>query len=103
MNVHDPGRRAEVARAFAWTHGAMAKVYRLFFSDDDGETAEDRNAADRQSASLAGLAVTLLVVVVSLFLLKELHIKAAIEDCLMSGRSNCDAVVASLQATQHQR
>jgi hypothetical protein len=83
--------------------GTMAKVYRLFFSGDDGETVEDRNAANRQTTSLAGLAVTLLVVVVSLFLLRELHIKAAIEDCLMAGRSNCDAVVASLHATQHQR
>jgi uncharacterized membrane protein len=81
----------------------MAKIYRLIFSDDDAETAEDRAAADRQTASLAGMAITLLVVVVSLFLLKELHDKAMIEDCLLAGRNNCDAVVSALYATAHQR
>ena len=81
----------------------MAKIYRFLFSDDDAETAEDLKAADRQTASLAGMAVTLLIVVVSLFLLRELHDKAAIEDCLLAGRNNCDAVVASFYATAHQR
>jgi uncharacterized membrane protein len=81
----------------------MAKIYRLIFSDEDRAAAEDLKAADRQTASLAGMAITLLVVVVSLFLLKELHNKAMIEDCLLSGRSNCDAVVAALYATAHQR
>ena len=81
----------------------MARIYRLSYSDDDGATAEDLKAADRQTSSLAGMAITLLVVVVSLFLLKELHNKAMIEDCLMAGRNNCDAVVAALYATSHQR
>jgi hypothetical protein len=81
----------------------MAKIYRLVVSEDDPETVEDRKAADRQTASLAGMAITLLVVVASLFLLKELHNKAMIEDCLLAGRSNCDAVVAGLYATEHQR
>ncbi len=81
----------------------MAKIYRLVFSDEDPETAEDLKAADRQTASLAGMAITLLVVVVSLFLLKELHNKAMVEDCLLAGRNNCDAVVAALYATANQR
>jgi hypothetical protein len=68
----------------------MARIYRFIFSD------EDRQASDRQTASLAGMAVTLLIVVVCLFLLKELHNKAAIEDCLLAGRNNCDAIVARL-------
>lgn len=75
----------------------MARIYRFLYSDQDLE------AADRQTTSLAGMAITLLIVVVSLFLLKELHNKAAVEDCLLAGRSNCDAVVASLYATAHQR
>ena len=54
--------------------------------------AEDE-AADRQTASLAGVAVTLLLLVVGLFLVRELHAKATLEDCLMSGRSHCDALV----------
>jgi len=75
----------------------MAKVIRLLFSD------EDATDSDRQTASLAGMAVTLLIVVVCLFLLQELHKKAAIEDCLLSGRNNCDMVVARLNNPTYPR
>ena len=46
-----------------------------------------RRAANRQTASLAGVAITLLLLVVGLFLVRELHNKSLIEDCLMSGRT----------------
>lgn len=52
--------------------------------------ADDEADANRQTASLAGVAVTLLLLVVGLFLIRELHAASAVEDCLMSGRSNCD-------------
>ena len=65
-------------------------------SDQVLDEVEDQEAADRQTASLAGVAVTLLLVVVGLFLVHVLHDKAVVEDCLMSGRSNCDAVLANL-------
>ena len=54
---------------------------------------EDDDAANRQTASLAGVAVTLLLLVVGLFLVRELHAKSAIEDCLMAGRIQCDWLV----------
>jgi hypothetical protein len=54
---------------------------------------EDDEAANRQTASLAGVAVTLLLLVVGLFLVRELHAKSAIEDCLMAGRMQCDWLV----------
>ncbi len=54
---------------------------------------EDEEAANRQTASLAGVAITLLLLVVGLFLVRELHNKVVVEDCLMSGRSNCDWLV----------
>jgi hypothetical protein len=54
---------------------------------------DDEAAADRQTASLAGVAITLVLLIVGLFLVRELHAKAAIEDCLMAGRSNCDWLV----------
>ncbi len=54
---------------------------------------EDEEAAIRQTASLAGAAITLLLLVIGLFLVRELHAKAAIEDCLMSGRIQCDRLV----------
>ena len=54
---------------------------------------EDEEAANRQTASLGGVAITLLLLVVGLFLVHELHAKAAIEDCLMAGRTSCDRLV----------
>ncbi len=51
--------------------------------------------ADRQTASLAGLALALALVVVGVFLVRELHSKGMVEDCLLAGRINCDAVVAA--------
>jgi hypothetical protein len=53
----------------------------------------DDEAANRQTASLAGVAVTLLLLAVGLFLVRELHAKSAIEDCLMAGRIQCDWLV----------
>ncbi len=65
----------------------MFRIHRLDFRQDDQE------AAARQTASLGGLALTLALVVIALFLTKQLHHKAAIEDCLMAGRTNCDVMV----------
>lgn len=50
---------------------------------------------DRQTASLAGIAVVLLLLVAGLFLVHTLRTKAAIEDCLMAGRRNCDSLTTS--------
>jgi len=65
----------------------MARIARLVFGP------EDREGADRQTASLAGLAVVLLLVVVGLYLVHTLATKAAVEDCLLAGRHNCDAMI----------
>ena len=67
----------------------MPRIARLLFADDDQE------GADRQTASLAGLAVALLLVVIGLFLVRTLHAKCVVEDCLLAGRSNCDAILLS--------
>lgn len=48
----------------------------------------DEKAADRQTASLGGVAITLLLLVVGLFLVRELHANDAIEDGLMAGPVN---------------
>ena len=61
------------------------------------EDVEDPDAANRQTASLASVAVILLLLVAGLFLVHTLHLKAAVEDCLMAGRSNCDALVVSMR------
>ena len=54
---------------------------------------QDEEAANRQTASLAGVAITLLLLVAVLFLVHELQAKVAIEDCLMAGRVHCDWLV----------
>lgn len=56
---------------------------------------EDLEAADRQTASLAAVAVILLLLVAGLFLIRELHAKSMIEDCLLAGRRDCDALVTA--------
>lgn len=66
--------------------GEVAKIYRLVYGGDDD--------ADRRTLSLAGLAVTLALLVVSMWLTKELQRKSAIENCIMAGRLNCDILVA---------
>ena len=50
--------------------------------------------ANRATASLAAMAFALLLVVVGLFLVQQLASKARLEDCLLSGRMNCDAMLA---------
>jgi hypothetical protein len=53
----------------------------------------EQTEADRVTLSLAGLALALLLVVVGLFLVQHLRDKARVEDCLLSGRLNCDQLV----------
>jgi hypothetical protein len=69
----------------------MTKIYRFIFNDDDPE------GPDRQTISLAALAYTLLIIVACVFVLKQLHAKTAIEDCLMAQRNNCDVLVPHIR------
>jgi hypothetical protein len=43
----------------------------------------------RVTSSLAGLAFVLVLVIVGLFLVRVLKQQSELEDCLMSGRTNC--------------
>jgi hypothetical protein len=54
----------------------------------------DDETAQRQTASLAGIAIILLLLVGGLFLVQQLRFSAALQDCVLSGRQNCDVVVA---------
>ena len=67
----------------------MGDIRKLTYSLDDDIDPEDQAEEDRRTASLAGLAVSLLLVVLGLFLVKELHAKSILEDCLLSGQSHC--------------
>jgi hypothetical protein len=59
--------------------------------DDTGE-----KDAERQPASLGGVAIMLLLLVVGLFLIREMHANDAIEDGLLAGRMNDGLLVATL-------
>ncbi|MCA7120368.1 MAG: hypothetical protein LGL72_13400 [Acidibrevibacterium sp.] len=68
----------------------MFRVYRL-------EVAADEDAA-RQTASLAGLAVVLFLLVVGVFLVQRLSHAAAREDCLLAGGCRTLVVVSGGQS-----
>ena len=51
---------------------------------------ESKNEQEgRVTSSLAGLAFVLVLVIVGLFLVRVLKKQSELEDCLMSGRTNC--------------
>jgi hypothetical protein len=50
---------------------------------------DEREADDRRTAALMGLAVVLALAVAGIVLLRDLGEKSRLEDCLMSGRTNC--------------
>lgn len=62
---------------------------RIIEAYEDEKQAED----NRVTASLAGLAMALFLVTIGLFLVQNLSRKARLEDCLLSGRPNCDAML----------
>jgi hypothetical protein len=53
------------------------------------DTEDEEAGANRQTASLAALAVTLFLVVASVALINRLRYNSTVEDCLLSGRTNC--------------
>ncbi len=57
------------------------------------EQDPDEDEAQRTTARLAGLALILLLAVIGLYLAQKLRTESNLEDCLMSGRSNCAPVV----------
>lgn len=58
------------------------------------ESTRDTVAA-RQTAGLVSIAVILLILVIGLFLVQRLRASATIEDCLIAGRGNCDALLSA--------
>ncbi len=67
--------------------------------DGDRSRIDPDAEAERQTASLAGLAVTLALVAACLFLIQRLAASSRIEDCLMAQRSDCNRLVAVTPGT----
>ena len=57
--------------------------------------ASATEAANRRTMSLAGLAVTLAVLVASVYLVQRLSHTTRVEDCLMANRLNCDRMASA--------
>lgn len=59
--------------------------------DGDGE------ADQRRSAALVGLIIILALAIAGVVLVRELGKKSRLEDCLMSGRTNCAPIEVPLR------
>ena len=58
---------------------------------------EDEQGGGNQRAALAGLAVAVVLLVVGWWLAHELSAASRIQDCVMSGRRNCDPIQTPAQ------
>jgi len=59
--------------------------------------SEDQQDEDRRTAALMGFIVVLVLAIAGLVLVRELAKKSRLEDCLMSGRTNCAPIEAPLR------
>jgi flagellar biogenesis protein FliO len=50
---------------------------------------DDRGSAPNRIAALLGLVLIVLLVVAAVYLVQALRRESRLEDCLMSGRTNC--------------
>jgi hypothetical protein len=62
--------------------------FRIFLAMADPEQGGNRRGA------IAGLAIAVVLLVVGLWLARELTATSKMQDCLMSGRSNCNVIPA---------
>jgi hypothetical protein len=53
---------------------------------------DDDDDDNRRTRSLAGMAIILFLAVACLFLARELRSASNLQDCVMSGRTNCAAI-----------
>ena len=58
---------------------------------------DNRETDDRRTAALMGLAVVLSLAVAAIVLVRDLGKESKLEDCLMSGRTNCAPIEVSPQ------
>jgi hypothetical protein len=59
----------------------------------DRDDIRSQQEADRQSKALAALALIIALALVALIVVQHLRREGQIEDCLLAGRSNCDALI----------
>jgi len=62
-----------------------------------GSQNSDDEADQRRSAALIGLIIILALAIAGVWLVRELRNKSRLEDCLMSGRTNCAPIEQPLR------
>lgn len=53
---------------------------------------DDKRGGNNQRGALAGLAIAVVLLVVGWWLARELTSASRMQDCLMSGRTNCNTI-----------
>lgn len=54
--------------------------------------ADDSESQGNRTPAMAGLAIAVVLLVVGLWLARELTAASKMQDCLMSGRTNCNVI-----------
>ena len=58
----------------------------------EGAEAGSRKSRETRTPAIAGLAIAVVLLIVGLWLAHELTAASKMQDCLMSGRSNCNVI-----------
>lgn len=64
----------------------------MFYGNDKTMTDPDQGGSRRPA--IAGLAIAVVLLAVGLWLAHELTASSKMQDCLMSGRTNCNVIPA---------
>ena len=103
--MYNRGRREAIKiaegvdrRGHFWTREVIVtrRGIRIFHLDRLGtfRTMPDPEQGGNQRAAIAGLAITVLLLAAGLWLAHELAAGSKMQDCLMSGRTNCNTIEA---------
>jgi len=61
-------------------------------SQNGAKSARDRETSETRTPAIAGLAIAVILLVLGLWLVRELTAASKMQDCLMSGRTNCNII-----------
>jgi len=64
---------------------------------NDSSNPDEDEPNDRRSAGLIGIIVILVLAILAVVLVRELGRQSKMQDCLMSGRTNCAPIEPSPQ------
>ena len=59
---------------------------------NDPKTDRDPEPGDNRRGAIAGLVIAIVLLVVGVWLARDLRAASKLQDCLMSGRTNCAVI-----------